>query len=278
MTENELRNWYVSVLTSWVGRKESDGSHKAIIDIYNRDKPLPSSYSVKYSDAWCATTISAAAIVCGITDIIPKECSCPRQIELFKKLGRWVEDDNYIPRMGDIIYYSWKGASSVNNTGVADHVGAVVSVKGSTITVVEGNKSDAVGYRTISVGAASIRGYGIPDFAGKAAKMNGATTASTTPIQTQTAQTTTTTKTETKVTTGYDPAQSFSKSFAKTFTVTASSLNVRKGAGTSKQILGAIPKGSKATCYGYYSMSGSQIWLLVKAGSYTGYVCKTYLK
>ena len=38
---------------AWVGRKESDGSHKLIIDIYNSHEPLARGYKVKYDDAWC---------------------------------------------------------------------------------------------------------------------------------------------------------------------------------------------------------------------------------
>ena len=39
---------------------------------------------------------------------------------------------------------------------------------GKTITVIEGNKSDAVGYREIAVNGRYIRGFGLPDYAGKA--------------------------------------------------------------------------------------------------------------
>jgi hypothetical protein len=42
----------------------------------------------------------------------------------------------------------------------------------SAIKVIEGNISNAVGYRTIAVNAKNIRGYGLPDYAGKAEKLN----------------------------------------------------------------------------------------------------------
>ena len=59
-----------------------------LIDIIAiRYKPLARSYAVKYTDAWCATGASAAAIVAELTDIIPTECGCNQMIELFKKLG-----------------------------------------------------------------------------------------------------------------------------------------------------------------------------------------------
>ena len=76
----------IKVAQSWIGKKESDGSHREIIDIYNNHKPLARGYKVTYTDDWCATTISALAIKCNAVDIIPKECSCEKMIELFKKI------------------------------------------------------------------------------------------------------------------------------------------------------------------------------------------------
>lgn len=47
-------------------------------------------------------------------------------------------------------------------------MGVVESCNGNTITVVEGNKSNAVGRRTLEVNGRYIRGYGVPDFSKKA--------------------------------------------------------------------------------------------------------------
>lgn len=168
MTEKQLRDMLVRVAVDWLGYEESNGSYKNIIDIYNACKPLSRGYKVKYTDEWCATFASAVAIVAGLTDIIPKECSCEKQIELFKKLGAWVEADTYTPKAGDYIYYDWHDNGKGDNKGYADHVGIVVSVSGSTIKVIEGNKDEAVAYREIKVNAKYIRGYGVPKYASKA--------------------------------------------------------------------------------------------------------------
>ena len=76
----------------------------------------------------------------------------------------------------------------------------------------------------------------------------------------------------------YDAAKSFNKTYAKTYTVKASSLNMRTGAGTSSTVITVLKKGAKVTCYGYYTKNGLTKWLLVQAGSFTGYVSKKYLK
>lgn len=170
MTEKQLREKIVATAVGWLGRKERDGSHREIIDTYNAHKPLARGYAVKYTDAWCSTFASAVAIKAGMADIIPLECGCESHINLFKKLGRWVEDDAHKPAMGDYIFYDWDDSGAGDNTGYADHVGIVTAVSGSTITVIEGNKGNAVAYRTMQVNGKYIRGYGVPDYAGKAAK------------------------------------------------------------------------------------------------------------
>lgn len=166
--ESQVRQKLVDCATKWLGYNEADGTHKAIIDIYNSHMPLARGYKLKYTDSWCAATVSAAAIVAGYTDIIPTECSCGQMIALFSKAGRWVEDDTYIPDVGDIIFYDWDDTGAGDNIGWPDHVGIVVSIENGTITAIEGNKDNSVSYRIIEVNSKGIRGYGIPDYASKA--------------------------------------------------------------------------------------------------------------
>ena len=156
---------------AWIGKKESDGSHKEIIDIYNEHEPLARGYRVKYNDSWCATFVSAVAIKCNATTIIPKECSCQKMISLFKSIGCWVEDDSYIPKPADIIFYDWDNLSE-NNQGWADHVGIVEKVVNGTITVIEGNYFDSVKRRNIKVNNVFIRGYGVPKYKEKVVESN----------------------------------------------------------------------------------------------------------
>lgn len=152
----------------WLGANESDGSHRQILAIYNGHEPLAMDYVVQDTDSWCAAYVSAAAIAAGLTDIIPTECGCERQIGLFQALGRWEEDDNAVPQPGDLIYYDWDMKRSGECTGWSDHVGIVVGIKWPFVKVIEGNKDDSVSYRAILLGHKSIRGYGRPDYAGAA--------------------------------------------------------------------------------------------------------------
>ena len=175
MTEAALRSLVVETAQKYLGCKESDGSHKKIIDLYNTIKPLPVGYKVSYFDAWCATFVSAVAFELDLTDIVFPECGCGRMRDLFIAAGRWVENDAYVPEPGDLIMYDWDDNGVGDNTGGIEHVGMVVSVSGSTIKVIEGNKSDSVAYRTISVNGRYIRGFCCPDYAKKAKTYNAPT-------------------------------------------------------------------------------------------------------
>lgn len=161
MTDREK---LVSTAQKYLGYKQADGSHKKIIDIYNAHTPRPRGYKVKYTDAWCATFVSAMAYLCGLDGIIPPECSCGYMVKAFQKLGCWRENENYTPKPGDIIFYDWDDKGSGDNTGAPDHVGIVEQVSGKTITVIEGNKSNSVSRRTIAVNGRYIRGYGLPKY------------------------------------------------------------------------------------------------------------------
>lgn len=155
---------------AWLNTNQIDGSHKQIIDIYNAHTPLAQGYSVEYSDKWCATFGSTVAIQCGFTDIIPTECGCQRQIALFESLGRWQEDDDYIPLPGDYVFYSSHDLDDEDCGGFSDHVGIVIGTRNGYIKVIEGNFVGTVAYHIIPIGDPSIRGYGLPDYASKIAE------------------------------------------------------------------------------------------------------------
>ena len=158
------REQVVKQAQAWIGRNEKDGTHKLIIDTYNAHKPLARGYTVKLTDEWCATFVSSVSIACGATGIMPTECGCDKMIDLYKKLGAWVENDAYKPAPGDVIFYDWQDNGKGDNTGSTEHTGIIEKVSGNTITIIEGNKGEAVARRTLQVNGRYIRGYGVPKF------------------------------------------------------------------------------------------------------------------
>ena len=164
--ETSLRMQVVQTAESYLGCKEEDGSHEKIIDLYNSQDPLPVGYAVQYTDSWCATFVSTISLQCGLTDIIPPECGCERQIGLFQELGTWEETDSTIPQPGDLIYYDWNMEEKGECTGWSDHVGIVVGTKWPFVKVIEGNFSDSVGYHYLKLDDIQIRGFARPDYAG----------------------------------------------------------------------------------------------------------------
>ena len=261
MTELQLRKQVVSIMANWLGYSESNGKFKQILDIYNSHQPLPRCVKMLTSYEWCTATVSAAFIKAGLTDIGFKECSCIRMIDLYKAKRRWMERDNYVPKVGDIVMYYWKDGTNyatTDCTGNPNHVGIVADVNGTAMSVIEGNKGAAVAYRALDVNGRYIRGYCLPDYASKADK-----------------QTVTSTTAQVKT----DPAKDFNCAYAREYTVTASALNIRTGPGMHKSIIKSLPKGEKVTCYGYYTKNASTVWLYVKTqDSAVGFCSKKYLK
>lgn len=154
----------IDTFYAWNGFSELNGKHKGIIDIYNSILPWPAGYKMRYSDAWCDATVTAAAIKTGNVERIGRECGVPRHITIFKQLGIWEEDGTIKPRPGDIIVYSWKKGRQPNNSS-ASHIGIVVKVDGNKITCLEGNRGIGVlDKREIPVGWGFIRGYARPHY------------------------------------------------------------------------------------------------------------------
>lgn len=154
----------LNVMRGWLGYSEANGKFKQIIDLYNSVKPLPRGYAVKYTDEWCDTTVSAAGIKAGCSDLIGRECGCEQHVKIFQSMGIWIEDGTITPIPGDIILYNWDQGYQPNN-GYSDHIGFVESVSGNQITCIEGNKGEAVARRVLAVGNGNIRGYARPKYA-----------------------------------------------------------------------------------------------------------------
>lgn len=109
---------------------------------------------------WCGIFVTTIARLKGIAeDIVPNTADCDAGVRWFKNKGRWKnsksQGGSYTPKRNDIVFYSSKHTQKDST-----HVGYVVSVNGSTLKAIEGNKSDAVGYRSINLSDPYIIGYG----------------------------------------------------------------------------------------------------------------------
>lgn len=161
-----LRSSVVSQSEKWVGLKATDKSNSIILSTYNNNKPLPRGYKVKTTDNWCATFVSAAFIAAGCKSIFPIECSCGQVINKAKSMGIWVENDAYVPQVGDCLLYDWDDKGKGDDAGWPDHIGIVTYVNKDSgyMVVTEGNYSKMVKKRTVNLNGKFIRGYVTPKF------------------------------------------------------------------------------------------------------------------
>lgn len=170
------RETYVETAQKYIGVVGGTQAQHQIIDIYNSygaAHGYPRGYKVQYSDAWCAVFVSAMAIKCGYTAIIPVECGCPQMISIAKSWGIWKESDTYKPEPGDLVLYDWQDSGTGDNTGTPDHIGIVEDVTGGYISVIEGNYNDRVQRRALAVGGRFIRGFICPKYTDSASKPSG---------------------------------------------------------------------------------------------------------
>ena len=299
------RQKVVDLVKSWQGKNEADGSYKTIIDIYNSVAPFPRNTKMEYSWAWCACTWSALAKKLGYVPIMPIEISCYYIIEEAKKMGIWVENDAYVPSPGDAILYDWQDNGVGDNTGNPDHIGTVIEVYPSAgyMVVEEGNYSNAVKKRTISINGKFIRGFITPKYtdntvttpaqtAGKSVetvareviagrwgtgaerkKALEAKGYNYTEVQNKVNEilngsatkpsTPSQSQTTSKKVTSTCSAQHFSKSIAGAYKTT-DDLYMRNDAGTNKKALCVIPKGTTVQCYGYYNTFNGAKWYYIQ--------------
>ena len=163
------RDEFIKTLTSWDGAMRGDAVHKQIVDAYNSYLPHPRGHKLTYTDDYCAAMVSAAAILCGLTEVLPIECSCGEQMRWYQARGQWVEDDAHVPKIGEQVFYHWndrKVYALTDCTGAPNHTGIVTRVVGNCVNVFEGNKGSRheCGYRTLGINGRYIRGFGIPAY------------------------------------------------------------------------------------------------------------------
>lgn len=144
----------------YIGWSEPTGDD-FFINLYNESTGSGFSMNVP----WCGIFVTVIARLKGIgEDIVPNTANCDAGVRWFKNKGRWEnsksQGGSYVPKRNDVIFYSNKHTQKDST-----HVGYVVSVNGSTLKAIEGNKSDAVGYRSINLSDPYIIGYGrVADF------------------------------------------------------------------------------------------------------------------
>lgn len=239
MTVNDI----TKIIDRYYGTTEGSARHKEIIDTYNSHKPLARGYKVTYNDAWCMTFISFLFIKANGVEALGKtECGCQEYLSYARKNGMEVTN----PQKGDLVFYDW------GNDGTVDHVGIIVMVSGSSIYVVEGNKSDSVSTRTISKNSTTIKAYVRPKYDSHS-----------------------TTYDMSKV----SFADSFDRNIAGEYECIASDFvalryNPYVEDGKVSNKIDEIKHGEHCHCYGYYTHD----WYLVVYKGKTGFANKMWLK
>ena len=150
----------VSVADTQVGYKEKASNSSLDSFTANAGSANYTKYGKWYGinpGAWCAMFVSWCANQAGISQtMLPKYASCDEGMKFFRNNGRFYKSSaykgSYTPKAGDIFF---TGPSQSDST----HTGIVVSVSGSTMTIIDGNSNDQVRKRTMSLTNSSLLGF-----------------------------------------------------------------------------------------------------------------------
>lgn len=237
-----------ALFKSWNGYSESNGkAQKYIMRPYN--KISGRSLNVK-TTPWCQISVVSCLYQAGVKKLYITS-GCTQAMNWYKKKGRFKKRGT-TPQVGWQVFYNFKDSSTSKST----HTGIVTSVNKKTgyMYVIEGNKSNKVGYRHIKYNSKNIVGFGLPYY--KTAK----TTTSTAPAATTPAPAPTPTPAPVKKTTS-----------ATKYDVTARGLNLRKSPGNGAIIITMaygddflVEKRDGNWYYGTHKRSGKKGWAYSK--------------
>lgn len=120
------------------------------------------------NNAWCGVFQSWVAAASGNPELVPRRTTFPSFVSAVKKelLTYSKSSTKHKPRAGTLVFFAFKTA----HPNTASHVGLVLSVKGSKVTVIEGNSSkgsvftDDRGVYIHTRSTASVLFYAEPDW------------------------------------------------------------------------------------------------------------------
>lgn len=190
---------------------------------------------------WCAMFVSWCASQARIPQsVVTRFASCTVGVNWFRAQKRWYDSKyfggKYTPVKGDIVFYS-----DIASQSLSTHVGIVVGLNGKYLHVIEGNATNAsvCEYTNIdsrSLNSSYVIGYGHPNYS-------------------RTAQS--------------EPTK------YEVWQVSVDSLNMRKSASTSSNLLTSLPYGTEVNVK-KFSVKNDYIWGYTTYKSKSGWIALDY--
>lgn len=272
----------VDYALSQVGTKENpvgSNKNKYAADI---DKNYPDFYNTKKNGcSWCDIFVDDCFIHCyGEANALRLLCQpkhslgagCKYSLMYYKEKGQFYKSN---PKVGDQIFFGKTEAT-------AEHTGLVVKVTKAKVYTVEGNTGNAVKKKSYDITDKNILGYGRPKFDVEPKEESPAKESAKSDKETAKPKEEKP-KSDVKIVKATKPAEQFNSKYKGEYETTTT-LNMRNGAGKGNEVLTVLAKGTKVTCYGFYSLEGGVKWLYVtftpknSKVSYEGYCSSSYLE
>lgn len=133
---SDARKRIIAIATGELGLKES-GQNRGEILKYPR-------FFGRGAEAWCADFASWVYTKAGV----PLNCASTRtMVANLKAAGKWKTGN---PKPGDLVFFDWVKGNGYRGSGLADHVGIVVSVNADgSVNTIEGNAQNSSGVQGV---------------------------------------------------------------------------------------------------------------------------------
>jgi GH25 family lysozyme M1 (1,4-beta-N-acetylmuramidase) len=228
-----------------------------------------------YIDHWCAFAVSAIVKDCGFIGKYIKKIeggagSIPRESD--GKYGKWFKKGTMSPQAGDLFFLRYEDYPSQDKY-FCDHVGIIESVNGNALTTLEGNVDGSNGnWAKTSTFKRKAR-YLSDNIVYAFYRPNWQT-------GTKTTTTSSTAKKSSSVQKQKQDTQIYQLTSSSQVNMTvmvkaANGVNIRQGADTSYNRLGAIPYGATVNVTRQTS-GGGYTWGLVKYNGVQGWIALEY--
>lgn len=135
----DLRQDILSVARSQIGNCEDPENFKYVEEYGKKNWTLYGDFMGWPYCEWCDAFASFCAYYGGAGDY-PLEVSCARHEIALKKAGYWRDWNQYIPKPGDLVFFTWnEDGYGVSHAGVVEKVVAKRGDKKAYLVTIEGN-------------------------------------------------------------------------------------------------------------------------------------------
>ena len=127
MSNYDIRKMITDIARSYVGTREGDATHKAIVEDYNFILPHPRGYKLKLTDSWCAAFVSVVMLRAGVLDF-PYECGAMEMKDALYERNCLIR--GRLPHPSELVFFTYSHVGIVYGSNDVD--GIILDTEGNS--------------------------------------------------------------------------------------------------------------------------------------------------